>query len=105
MNVENMEPLSLAETEKIVKTIRKEDKKQGEEVLKFLKKFKKIKSKDAKKMREELENLKIMRLKEEHISKIIDTLPETASDLNKISSELSLDENDTKKILEIVKKY
>jgi DNA-directed RNA polymerase subunit F len=105
MNIEEMKPLSLAETQKIVKTVRKEDKEQGVEVVKFLKKFKKIKSKDAKKMREELESLNIMRLKPEYIVKIIDILPENAVELNKISSELSLDEDDIKKILDIVKKY
>ena len=46
-----------------------------------------------------------MKLKEEHIVKIIDFLPETSEDLNKIFSDVSLDEKEINEILEIVRRY
>ncbi|MBI2124317.1 hypothetical protein HYT92_00855, partial [Candidatus Pacearchaeota archaeon] len=45
------------------------------------------------------------KLKPENIAKIIDFLPEDASDINKIFIDTGLDENETAKIIEIVKKY
>jgi len=47
----------------------------------------------------------MIKLKADHIVKVIDFLPEDASDVNKIFSDVSLDENETNKILDIVKKY
>ena len=47
----------------------------------------------------------MLKLKQEHIVKIVDLLPEDALDLNKIFTDVSLDEDETTKILEIVKKY
>lgn len=96
-----MKPLSLAEAKKIV-----EASKEGEkEITGFLKKFAKLDVKKAEEMKKDLESLEIIKLKEEHIAKITDLLPEDASDLNKIFTDISLDENETNKILEIVKKY
>ena len=46
-----------------------------------------------------------MKLKTENISKIIDIIPENAEDLNKIFTEVGLDEDETKKILEAVKQF
>ena len=46
-----------------------------------------------------------MRVKQEHIVKIIDLMPENAEELNKIFVDSSLDEDETKKILETVKEF
>ncbi len=89
------------EVEEILKDIPDSDKKQEMEI--FLKKFLKAKPKQAKKIKEDLENLDLLKLKREHIVKIVDLLPEDASDLNKIFTDLSLNEDETNKILEIVK--
>jgi len=97
-----MKPLSSAEAKKIVETLEDEDKK---EIKSFLKKFIKLEAKKAGEMRKELENLNILKMKDENIVKIIDLLPEDSSDINKIFSEMSLDENEINKILEVVKKY
>jgi len=95
-------PLSLAETEEIVETLETEEEK---EIRSFLKKFIKLDAEKAKQLRKELESLEIMRMKDEHIVKIIDLLPEDVSDINKIFAEVSLEENEINKILEVVKKY
>lgn len=95
-----MKPISMIEAKKIVGAA-KEDK----ETDVFLKKFIKLDAKKAEGIRKELENLGMIKLKEENIVKIIDLMPEDASDVNKIFSDVSLDENEINNILEIVKKY
>jgi len=92
-------PLNMNEVELIMKEIADSEKKQEMEL--FLKKFLKIKSGQAKKIKEELEKLDSIKIKREHIVKIIDVLPEDASDLNKIFTDVSLNEDEINKILEI----
>ena len=95
------QPLTLNETEKILESISDSDKK--EETRAYLKKFLKTKPEKAKNIQEGLEKADLLKLKREHIVKIIDLLPESASDLNKIFTDISLNENEINKILEIVK--
>ena len=92
-------PLSLPEVSKLI------DKEEGKEIKTFIKKFNKIKYDEAIKLREEIEKLDLIKVKQEHIVKIIDFLPEDTVDLNKIFTDVSLDENEISSILEIVKKY
>ena len=46
-----------------------------------------------------------MKVKQEHIAKIIDFVPEKAEDLNKIFNDINLEEDEITKILSEVKKY
>jgi DNA-directed RNA polymerase subunit F len=101
--IKNMQELSMAEVRKLIKDTEDDEKKK--ELESFIKKFSKIQGKKAEELRKELESLEILKLKSEYIVKIIDTLPEDAADLNKIFSDVSLDEDETNKVLEIVKKY
>ena len=100
MTILEMKPVSIAEAKEIAESIDEED-----QLIKFIKKFAKISKEDVKKMEGELEKLEIMKLKEENIAKIIDLMPEDAADMNKIFSDINLDENEITKILEVVKKY
>lgn len=99
--ITNTEKLSLAETKKVLDSIEGDKK---EEIEKFIKKFVKIKPEQAKKIREEVNAMENIKIKSEHIVKIIDILPEDEADLNKIFIDVSLDENETNQILEIVKR-
>ena len=45
----------------------------------------------------------LLKLKREHLVKIIDLLPEDSSDLNKVFTDVSLNEDENNKILELVK--
>ena len=94
-------PLNLNEVEETLSELPESEKKQEMEL--FLKKFIKAKPAQAKKIKEELVKLDLMKLKSEHIIKIIDVFPETLSDLNKIFIDVSLNENESKQILDIVK--
>jgi DNA-directed RNA polymerase subunit F len=75
------------------------------EIKTFIKKFTKMPIDKAKAMREELEKLELLKLKEEYIVKIVDFLPKDAIDLNKIIVDVSLDQEEVNKILDVVKKY
>ena len=99
--IKNVIPLSLAEVRESIKGVEDEKK----ELEAFLKKFTKLDAKEASELRKELEGTGIIKLKPENIAKIIDFLPEDASDINKIFIDTSLDENESAKIIEIVKKY
>lgn len=92
-----MKPVSMAEAIEIVD--------KDSDAARFMKKFSKSKASEAKKLREEINKLELLKVKQDHISKIIDLLPEDSSDLNKIFIDSSLDENETNKLLEIIKKH
>jgi DNA-directed RNA polymerase subunit F len=99
--INEMQTLSLVEAKDIVEASEEKDK----ELIGFMKKFIKLNSKEEKKLKEELNSLGIMKMKEEHMVKIIDLLPEDAADINKIFVDVGLEEDETNKILEVVKKY
>jgi len=93
-------PLTLAEVGEIIG--KDEEKKQ---MLSYLKKFSKLSKDKADSMAKDLRCLDNLKVKEEHIAKIVDLLPKDAEDLNKIFTDVSLSEEESNAILEIVKKY
>lgn len=98
--IRNRTSLSMIEAEEYTK-----DNENSAELNKFIKKFARIDLKKAKELRLKLDELNLMKLKSDYISKIIDVLPETNEDINKIFADISLDENETQKILDTVKQY
>jgi len=95
-----MKPLSLAEVKKFAGSL--EEKKDLKD---YLKKFGKLSENDSKKLTEEIKSLNNLKIKDADIVKIIDFLPKHSEDVNKIFSDVSLDEKETNEIIEIVKKY
>jgi DNA-directed RNA polymerase subunit F len=93
--------LDLNEVQEILENLPDSEKKEETKV--YLKKFLKTKPEQSKKMKEELEKLDLLKLKKEYIVKIIDLLPEDVTSLNKIFTDVSLNEDETNKILEIIK--
>lgn len=96
--IKKMIPLSMTESSEYITG----ESDREEEVRKFIKKFIKIKPEKAGKIRKRIESLGLMKVKPEHISKIIDILPENSESLNKIFTDVGLDEDETKKILDSV---
>ncbi len=86
--IKNTTPLDMSEVKSILGGLDGEKKKQTEV---FIKKFLKITSGKGKQLKKELADLSLLKLKQEHIVKIIDILPEDASDLNKVFVDVSLD--------------
>lgn len=102
--ITDKQALSLIEVEEIVKTLPESEK--IKELRSFIKKFNKIELEKAKELIKEIESLEVLKLKQEHIKKIVDMLPEDSAELNKIlTSEVNLDTDETNKILETIKKY
>ena len=99
--IKNSEPLSMAEALEYMK----KDEGTETEVIGFIKKFNKLKSKEAKELRQEIDTLNIIKIKPEYTIKMIDLLPESPEELNKIFVDVSLDEDETKKILDTIKKF
>ena len=75
--------------------------------LEHAKKFSKLSEKDAYKLIEELQALDNRKLKDKYIVKIADILPKDMEELKVIlsGSPVSFDDENLKKVLEIVKKY
>ena len=94
------EPISMAEVAEYIK-----DNENSEELGKFIKKFTKLDEKEVEGLRKSINEAGIIKIKKEHVSKIIDVLPETAEDVNKIFADAGLDENEIQKILETTKEY
>ena len=99
--IKNTESVSMAESLEYVK----EDKENNAEIIAFIKKFTELKAKEAKEIRKKIQDLDLMKVKQDYIVKIIDLLPENTEDLNKIFVDVSLDEDESKKILEIIKEF
>ena len=99
--IKDSKPLSMAEALEYVKS----SKDEGKEIKVFIKKFTKLSPKDAKELRKKLEALNILKIDSRQISKIIDLLPENVEDLNKVAVGLSLDEEESKNILDVVKEF
>ena len=88
-----------------VEAVLKETKTDNKELEGFIKKFVGKNVKDIEKLKSELRGLGSIKIKEEHIIKVVDFLPEDSADLNKIFIDVSLDEDEKNKILGIVKQY
>jgi len=81
------------------------DKTSGAEVLAFIKKFTGISAKDGKEMREKITSLGSIKIDERSVGKIIDLMPENKEELNKILVGISLEDDEIKSILDIVKEF
>jgi DNA-directed RNA polymerase subunit F len=95
--IKSNKPLSMAESTEYI------DKDSNAMI--FIRKFEPLSFKDAKEMRKKLEDLKLIKMNDTHISKIIDLAPEKGEEVNKIFIDVGLDENETKKILDVVKEF
>jgi DNA-directed RNA polymerase subunit F len=95
--IKNTESLSMIESMKYME--------KDSEIMGFIKKFNKLGVKEAEKIRDKVSALGLIKIKIEHISKIIDLMPETLSDLNKIFVDVSLDEDEANKILDTIKEF
>ncbi len=94
------EPLSMTESLEYI-----EEKDGEDDIKKFIKRFVKLKPDEAKKFREKLSSLGLLKLKHEYISKIIDIMPEDQESLNKIFTDVNLDEDESKKILDAIAEF
>ena len=100
MAVKEENPITMAEVVSLAG-----DSEKAEEIKKFIKQFNKMDVAKAIEMKEGLKALDLIKLKDEHIVKIVDFVPKNASELNKVIIEVSLDSDEVAKILEVTGKY
>lgn len=96
----SMKPLSLPEVKEMATNLE-----QNEALALYLDKFTKLTKEKAEAMAEELRALNNSKIDDSQIVKIIDLMPKDAEDVNKIFTDMSLDEKETNDVLDIVKKY
>lgn len=101
--IKERKPLSLAEVKETLDETKETEKTKA--IKAFIKTFVKITPEKAKDLKEEITKMEIIKLKEKDISKIIDLLPQDISELNKIFTDVSLDADESNKILDAVKKH
>ena len=94
-------PLSISEAGEFLN----KDSTESTEMIGFVKKFGILSLEKAKELGKKLEGLDLIKLREEHISKIIDLMPDNKEDLNKIFVDMSLDEDETNKLLDTIKEF
>jgi len=108
LEVLNETPLTMAELKGKLEDIKKRDKELNERAQKtqdYLNKFVKLKEKEALKLKDEVTNLKIPRLKDKHIIKIIDVVPKDMDSLKLIFSaeNITIKQEDLQRILDTIK--
>lgn len=96
----NKARLTIAEIYKYVKDI--EEKKP---IIEYIKRFGRLSKDEVDNMKKDIKALNNNKIKEEHIVKIIDFMPNDYEDINKILSDANLTEQEEHAILEIVRKY
>ncbi len=100
MNILAKKPLALAEVKTYIKDI--EEKKALEE---YMKKFTQLSKEKAKELEAELTTLNNVKIREADMVKVVDFLPKSSEEVNKLFTDVSLSEEESNAIIEIVKKY
>ncbi|MEK6813047.1 MAG: hypothetical protein AABX86_02960 [Nanoarchaeota archaeon] len=107
IKIVNEIPLSLQEVREKIETMKKRDKElhfRANKVIEYLDTFTQKKQKDTAEKKKALMELSIGRLRDRHIVKILDIMPEDLDSLKSILSgeNVTLKQDDLKKILETV---
>ena len=102
-------PITTVEMKEELETINKRDKElniRASKTVEYLNQFAKIKGNEAKELYEKIEKLKIPRLKEQHIKKIIDIMPKKVDDLKVVLQgyTLTINNENIKKIVGVITK-
>ncbi|HYD02886.1 MAG TPA: hypothetical protein VEC16_01160 [Alphaproteobacteria bacterium] len=103
-------PISIAELKEEIKDIKKRDTELSFRTAKIaeqLELLKIVKQKDAEEMFEKIQKLNIPRIKDSHIYKIIDLLPQNAIEVKNIitSYSLTISNDNVEKVLEVISEY
>ncbi len=96
------QPLTIAEVKEY---LAKSDAVENKAMTDYIKKFGKSTKDKSEKIAKEIRDLNNPKVKEDHIVKVVDFMPDDVEDVNKIFNDVSLTEDEAKTILEIVKKH
>ena len=103
-------PINMVELKGELEAIKKRDKELGfrsNKTEEYLNQFVTLSLKQAEDMEKKLRDLKISRLKDEFIIKIIDTMPTTVDDLKTLLQGyvVSINQEDMKKVIAVVNEF
>jgi len=103
-------PINMVQLKEELETIKKRDKGLGiisTKTEEYLNQFVKLSPKKAKELEDKLKSLKLSRLKEEFIIKIIDVMPTTIDDLKTLLQGyvVSINQEGMKKIIDVIKGF
>jgi len=107
MTIVEQKPLMMADVKEKLSAVKKETKElnfRAEKVHNYLQEFVSIKGKDAEELYKKLAGLGLQRLREKHIVKIIDIMPEDAESLKALfaGEAISLKQDELKQILDAI---
>ena len=110
MTIISEKTISMPEVKEQVDKIHKRDKEPGIRTTKtkeYLDMFVKLKGSESKELKKKLEKLNVPRLKEEHITKIIDVVPTTVDSLKSMLQGyiITINKENMKKIVDVVKPF
>ena len=103
-------PINMVQLKTELEAIKKRDKELGpisNKTEEYLNQFVTLSAKQAEELEKKLRDLKISRLKDEFIIKIIDTMPTTVDDLKTLLQGyvVSINQDDMKKVIAVVNEY
>lgn len=99
MIVLNQTPITMAEAKDLIPDVEEKPLKD------YFKKFVSLTAEKAKSLSEDIRALNNVKVREKDIVKVADLLPKSKEEVNKIFTEVSLSEEESNAIVEIVKKY
>ena len=104
------QPINMADLKERLEEIKKRDKElsyRSTKTEEYLNQFVTLSSKKAEELKSKLEALKITRLKEEFIVKIIDTMPRTLDEMRTLLQGyvVSINQEDMKKVVDVVSQF
>lgn len=109
LRIINETPISAVELKKKLEAIKKRDKELGNKTTKtieYLNTFTNLKPKEAEEIKKKIISLNIPRLKDRHIIKVLDIMPQDMESLKMIftGENITIKQEDLNKILEVIKK-
>lgn len=101
-------PISMVDLKSKIAQIKKRDKElnfRSNKVQEYLNTFVSLSEKEAKDLRKKIEDLNISRLKERHIVKVLDIMPDDLDGLKALftGENITIKQEDLTKILEVIK--
>lgn len=109
LNVINETPISSIELKQKLEAIKKRDKelsKKAAKTIEYLGTFANLKPKDSEEIKKKIINLNVPRLRDRHIAKIIDIMPQDIEGLKLLftGENVTIKQEDLDKILKVIKK-
>ena len=110
VNIINENAISMHEVRKLLKKIQKKEEElnyRANKTVEYLNHFDKLKDKEYDELHKKLEGLKVGRIREQQIIKIMDVLPLTPEEVRSVLQHFNISLNlaDLKKIADTVSKY